>query len=386
MWKTFFISTLSLRFTSPMTILLSVFAFFVLLSVLIFIHEYGHFFAARRAGIVVEEFGIGIPPRACKLFKNKGTVFSLNWIPFGGFVRLKGENSLDPEERKEAGSFAAASVLARIAVLVAGVFMNIVLALVLFSFVYSAGSMVPRSMSEEEFKSEVEAGLITTVPAVGIAAVAEDDLEYKEVKTGKIIKYIDGLEVTTAQEIIDYATGRDTVTLTLYNRYSDKEAETESLAVSALVNQITLVDVFIITDSSARPFTDGVKFAFRDSWYITVSTVKGLGHLMATIFKEGRVPEGISGPLGIAQLTHSSVQEGWWQYLWLMAVISLSLATLNILPVPPLDGGRLLFVVLEVFTKRQVNRKFELIVNEIGFVLLLLLIVFITFNDFFQLF
>src|SRR3990167_8798679 len=114
-----------------LSVLLSALAFFLLLTVLILFHECGHFFAARKAGVIVEEFGFGLPPRAKTLFFQGGTRFSLNWIPFGGFVRLKGENAITERDRTAPGSFGRASVFARIVILTAGVAMNFLFAIVI---------------------------------------------------------------------------------------------------------------------------------------------------------------------------------------------------------------------------------------------------------------
>ena len=120
-----------------MTLLISALAFFLLLSVLILIHEWGHFAAARKAGVIVDEFGFGLPPRVKTLWTKNGTRFSLNWIPFGGFVRLRGENAVDPDSYAGPGSFAAASVPARVMILCAGVFMNFALAIVILTIGFS---------------------------------------------------------------------------------------------------------------------------------------------------------------------------------------------------------------------------------------------------------
>ena len=115
-------------------------------------------------------------------------------------------------------------------------------------------------------------------------------------------------------------------------------------------------------------------------------TVKGIGHLVSSLVTRATVPEGITGIVGIAQLTHTSVQEGFMTYLRLVALLSLSLAALNILPFPALDGGRLLFVLIEVIARRPINRRFEVTTNAVGFGLLLLLIGLITYHDIARLF
>jgi regulator of sigma E protease len=130
-----------------------------------------------------------------------------------------------------------------------------------------------------------------------------------------------------------------------------------------------------------RSVFESFTLALRESWIMTVQTVKGIGQLFLSLAVRGTVPEGITGIVGIAQLTHVSVQQGFMTYLRLVALLSLSLAILNILPFPALDGGRLLFVVAEGISRRPVNRRFELATNAAGFMFLILLIVLITFYD-----
>ncbi|MDP7645938.1 MAG: site-2 protease family protein [Candidatus Peribacteraceae bacterium] len=143
-----------------MTVLLSVVAFLLLLTVLILIHEWGHFTAARLSGVTVEEFGLGLPPRARKLWKSKGTVFSLNWIPFGGFVRLKGENAITNKERTSKGSFGSVAIWKRVVILSAGVFMNLLLAIVILTIGFSVGKWIPTYTTLEAMELSAQKGII----------------------------------------------------------------------------------------------------------------------------------------------------------------------------------------------------------------------------------
>jgi regulator of sigma E protease len=135
-----------------------------------------------------------------------------------------------------------------------------------------------------------------------------------------------------------------------------------------------------------RGLFSAIALALRESWVMMDQTVKGIGQLVSSLVTRATVPEGITGIVGIAQLTHASVQEGFMTYLRLVALLSLSLAALNILPFPALDGGRLLFVLIEVIGRRPINRRFEVTTNAIGFGLLLLLIGLITYHDIARLF
>lgn len=370
-----------------MTVLLSALAFFLLLSVLVIIHEFGHFYAARKSKVVVEEFGFGLPPQAKKLFKQGGTVFSLNWIPFGGFVRLRGENALTEKDRTAPGSFGAASIPARIIILVAGVFMNFILAIFLLTIGFSAGRWIPTYFTVEDMQAAAERGEITMQLGVAIEEVmVGGSAEASNVPAKSIITKVDGEAVTVPEDVSRLQEGKTRVT---YSILSGDELTNEQEITVPLIDGKTGVLLSAFPRELSAP-KRGIAKAFvlslRESKIMTVQTVFGIGGLFKSLAQTGKVPEGISGIVGIAQLTHASVQEGFMTYLRLVALLSLSLAILNILPFPALDGGRLLFVLAEAISRRPVNRRFELITNAMGFSLLIVLILVITFYDIIRLF
>ncbi|TSC98274.1 MAG: regulator of sigma E protease [Candidatus Peregrinibacteria bacterium Greene1014_49] len=369
------------------TVLLSAVAFLLLLSVLILIHEFGHFAAARKAGVEVEEFGFGLPPRARTLFSQGKTQFSLNWIPFGGFVRLKGENAMDEKERRSTGSFAAASVPARVAILVAGVFMNFILAIVLLTIGFSVGRWVPTYVSLEEMEAAALRGEIHLKLGVIVESVVEGgNAASAGVPSRSIIAAIDGQPVTHPAEVAAIQQGKTKATYLL--KIGEGFREEKSIEVSLTEGKSgVIVAAYPIELSAPAPGILGaVGLALRESWVMMQQTVIGIGKLGMSLFTSGKVPEGITGIVGIAQLTHASVQQGFMTYLRLVALLSLSLAALNILPFPALDGGRLLFVMAEVITRRPVNRRFEVTTNAVGFGFLILLIGLITYHDIARLF
>lgn len=370
-----------------MTLLLSAVAFLVLLSLLIMIHEFGHFSAARRAGVIVEEFGFGLPPRAKTLFTQGGTRFTLNWIPFGGFVRLKGENAMNEKERKAKGSFGAASYLDRITILVAGVFMNFVLAIVLLTVGFSMGRWIPTYLTLEDMQAADAAGVIHLDMAVLIDEVQpEGAAAAAGVPAKSLLIAIDGVALTDPAHVVTLQEGKDRVTYTLMT--GEKFAEEQMIEVQPRDGKTGVVVGAFARELSAplRNVWDAFLLSLRESRVMMVQTVIGIGTLFTSLVSSGRVPDGITGIVGIAQLTHASVQAGFMTYLRLVALLSLSLAVLNILPFPALDGGRLLFVLTEMITNRPLNRRFEMATNAIGFSVLLLLIVLITFHDIISLF
>lgn len=369
------------------SILLSALAFILLLSLLVMIHEWGHFAAARKAKVVVEEFGFGLPPRAKTLFTQKGTDFTLNWIPFGGFVRLKGENALHETERTSKGSFGAASIPARIVILCAGVFMNFVLAVVLLTIGFWVGHWVPTYLSIEDMQQAANRGVISMELGVIIEDVISGGPAAKiGIPERSIVVSVNGIPIQSPEEIQRIQEGTDSATYKVLvgENFSTEETYTLNLEDGKAGVHIALYPIEL--SAPERSLWQSTLLAFRESRIMTQQTVLGIGGLFTSLAHSGRVPEGITGLVGIAQLTHASVQDGFMTYLRLVALLSLSLAVLNILPFPALDGGRLVFVLAEFVSRRPVNRRFELIVNGVGFLFLLSVIFIITFFDIVRLF
>lgn len=371
-----------------MTVLISALAFLLLLSFLVLIHEAGHYVAARWAGVIVEEFGFGLPPRATTLFHTGSTRFSLNWIPFGGFVRLQGENATDGGDRRASGSFAHASIPARVIILVAGVTMNFLFAIVIFTVGFSVWRWIPTYMTVEQMKAAAEHGEISLSPGVHIATVqAGGTAAAARVPVPSTLLAVDDVPVFVPTDVIDAQAGKQSVTYTLRTDAAMPLSKDVTMKVYVREGKTGIEIEFSPTATSPkRSVARAVLLSFREAKVTTVQTVLGISQLFHSLAWRGTVPEGITGIVGIAQLTHSSVQAGWMAYLRLMAVLSLSLAILNILPFPSLDGGRLLFVLIEGIVQRPAPRRFELIVNTVGFLTLILLIVLVTFNDIWKLF
>lgn len=369
-----------------MTVLVSALAFFFLITGLILIHELGHFFMARKAGVEVEEFGFGLPPRAKTVFTWRGTAFTLNWIPFGGFVRLKGENG-DDSERMAPGSFARASILSRSLILIAGVAMNFLLAFLIFLFGFSAGKWIPTYLSLEDMEAAADRGEINMDLGVLIDDVlAGGGAEDAGIAKGSLLVSIDGQPVERAEDVMRLQQGKSRVT---YAYTSGMNSTGATLTTAVVVEEgktgVYLRTVPVHVSAPARSFVDSVSLSARETGLVTSQTVVGIAKLFTSLAQRGQVPEGVTGIVGIAQLTYTSVQEGFMVYLRLVALLSLSLAVLNILPFPALDGGRLLFVLSEIFIK-QGSRRVEIITNTVGFGILLFVILLVTLYDVFRLF
>jgi regulator of sigma E protease len=368
--------------------LLSGLAFLILLTLLVLVHECGHFLVARLTRVTVEEFGFGLPPRVRGLFTWKKTLFSLNWIPFGGFVRLQGENSIDPDERKRQGSFAAASIPARIGILVAGVTMNLLIALLLFTMGFWFWQWVPTYLNADALRASEARGEVQVEWALSISNVLPDTPAMTAgVRRGDILVAIDHERVHDAEKVLALQQGKKQVMYTLLSggdalTTSEDEYTEERDVMVSLVDGKAGVELSVfaltLTGSADRSFFAGLLLAFRETWTVMTGTIEGVGRLINSLVME---PGDIAGIVGIAQLTHTSVQLGFMKYLRLVALLSLSLAVLNILPFPALDGGRLLFVFYELVARKPVNRRFEVVTNGVGIALIMILMIAVTWND-----
>lgn len=373
-----------------MTFLISALAFFFLITGLILIHEFGHFIVARKSKVEVEEFGFGLPPRAVSLFTWGRTVFTLNWIPFGGFVRLKGENMDEPDADRK-GSFSAAPIHARCLILVAGVGMNFLLAFVIFVFGFSVGQWIPtypptpdavdRAVAMGEIsRSDESVFLIADVVAGSGAARAG-------IPAGSILEAIDGREIALWKDdgVSEYQAGKTKVEYTVLTGEKHDQRKTVTVELEDGKAGIGLSVFPKHLSAPRRGLLSAIRIAAREVKVVTVQTIAGIANLFMSLAQTGRVPEGVTGIVGIAQLTYTSVQAGFMVYLRLVALLSLSLAILNILPFPALDGGRLLFVLAETVFRTK-DRRFEMITNTVGFVILIGVILLVTFFDVLRLF
>lgn len=337
------------------------------LSLLIFIHELGHFLVAKRFGLYVEEFGFGFPP---KLFswKRGETVYSVNLLPFGGFVKIYGERSdvslLDigkekqiPQER----SFAVQNVYRRAAIIVAGVIMNFLMGWVILSAIFVIGA-----------QGYVVVTQVTPDSPAALAGFLPGDQFVDFEKSANFIAFVKesrGREISFA---VLRSGERITVTATPdVNPPEGRGALGVALADSGIPKYDLLQSVW-----------EGLKQATL----ITGKIFESLGTLIVGIFTGTNVLKQFVGPVGIVQVASDTAHVG-FIYLWqLIALISLNLAVLNVLPFPALDGGRLFFLIIEKLKGSPISPKKEMIANAIGMALLLLLMVVITVRDVARLF
>jgi len=368
-------------------IFLAIIAFIIIFSLLVLVHEWGHFTMARRAGIKVEEFGIGMPPRAKKLFKDKkGTIYSLNWVPFGGFVRLYGEDSVDPKILKDKKSFASKSILQRSSVVVAGVFMNFVLAWVLITIGFMVG-MKPFLVTQEDVQKGIESGIVQAQTILYVHEVeAGRSISEAGLSAGDYILSVNGVEVTEEMDL-SRIIRPNALTTILYIRDNTENILEVKADEAGKVGMTISTENYVSDVKEVRyPFYQAPVKAIQEIGRLSVLTVKMIGTVVVSVVAKFTVPEGVAGPVGIAKLTHTFTQQGFMALVQFTALLSISLGVINIMPFPALDGGRFLFIIFEVITRRRANAKMEAVVHTVGFALLMLLILFITWNDIVNLF
>ena len=370
--------------------------FIVTLLILVVIHELGHFLVAKKFNIKVEEFGFGIPPRAWG--KKVGeTLVSINWLPFGGFVRLLGEDL--PAGRLANGkfiedprSFAAQTVGKRMAVVVAGVLMNLFLAWLLFYIVlgFQGFKLQLPLIVEHQFLGVTQKNE-TAVIVQGV--MPGSPAEVAGLHSGEKIKKINGLEIKTNAELIEKtkkAAGEE-IQLTISNLKNNNQREVtliprENPPKGEGPLGVSLAQFQIANLQYETPMQKVLAGPVHSINIIAYSG-KIIGLLVGESFKTGKlepVSQTVAGPVGITNVVNSILTESkdpLLPYLDFVAALSLNLAVFNVLPIPALDGGRLFFLMYEAVTRRKVKAEVEKWIHTIGMVLLLSLMLLITFSD-----
>jgi len=350
---------------------------------LILVHEWGHFKVARRNGVEVEEFGLFFPPRAKVLKKKNGTAYTLNWVPLGGFVKLKGENDAD----RRPGSFGAASTWVKAKIMLAGVGMNLLVAFGILTVLALIG--MPKLL-DNQFTVASDTKIVQNEVLIGYIAEDSPAAEAGLQRGDQLIAF-DGQPVTTASELPEATQQHAGETITVTYR---RDGETRNQQV----------DLLTTAEVEASKSTDTPKGYFgvspteytlqRSTWsapivgagllaQFTGATFQGLGTAISSLFQGDTTTasEQVSGPVGIFVVMRDGSILGFEFMLLVVAIISLSLAIMNALPIPALDGGRLFVLLVSRALKKPLTPRVEEAIHGAGFVFLLGLIILVSVVD-----
>lgn len=350
--------------------------FIGILSALILIHEGGHFFAAKRAGLLVHEFGIGFPPR---LYAKKfgETEYSINLLPFGGFVRIEGEDGQKGESgQKKSRSFADQPLMTKLWILLAGVAMNWILAALLFGGLQIIGAPISVPDNETIAGARVTVTTVRDETPAAVAGLSIGDTITALAVDGKITAINHIFEVQQFME----AHGDRTVTMTLLRNTTERTVSITPRANPPKGEGPIGVALIRVATVQYPWYEAGVRGVFL-AGSLTISLVEGFVETIRTLIVEGRAVDGLAGPIGIAYITGEIRSLGPLFLINFIAILSLNLAILNAIPFPALDGGRAVIAIMERLRGRTLSLEILGRVNAAGFIVLLILIVAITIRD-----
>jgi regulator of sigma E protease len=366
---------------------MNIIIFFIILLVLVLVHEFGHFFTAKKFGIRVDEFGFGFPP---KIFGKKfgETEYSLNLLPIGGFVKIFGEN---PDDENTNGpdrerSFVHKAKWKQAIVLFAGVFMNFLLAWVLFSIGFMSG--LPTSVGSEPAGYELSNVNLTVVsvspesPAMMVGLKSGD----KIISVKNSISFLKEINPETLKSFIVLNPNEEIEIEYLRG----KDENIHNVKVTPVLNSTgsePMIGIAMDMIGMAKlPLFTAFKEGMALTWFVTKGTALGLYTLIADGIRGHGSFASITGPVGMVGIVGDAYEFGFVYLLSFAALISVNLAIINLLPFPALDGGRLFFLLIEKIKGSRLNPKFANTANIIGFGILVLLMIVVTFHDVVKLF
>jgi len=359
-----------------MGILISIISLIVILLIIVIVHEWGHFKAARMFGIRVDEFGFGFPP---KIWGKKvgDTEYTVNWIPLGGFVKIFGESR---EGEGEPDSFVSKPIWQRMVVIMGGVFMNWVLAFVLLTIGFWYG--LPQEVTSANIDRARDVSVAITQVSSGSPA------ENAGIKLGDSISSLsfgeESVSVSTIEDVQSFISSNKGNEITVNLKRGDEELRIPVVPETKVVGDeektmigVGLANLGIVSSPWYLAPIDGLK----TTWHITVVFIAAFYDIIKNLIFTGSAGVDLSGPVGIGVMTYQFSQLGFSYLLQFTAILSLNLFILNALPIPALDGGRFLFLVIEAIKGSPVSKKVEMAFQTAGVVILILLMVLVTIKD-----
>lgn len=347
-----------------------------ILVVLIVVHELGHFLAAKLFRVRVEEFGVGYPPRAISFGTWGGTEYTLNWIPFGGFVRLWGDEG---EAQHGRGSFVDANRGVQAAILIAGVAANAVLGWALFTAAYTAG--IPRVVADPQPGDDSRLMVADVVPGSPADAAG--------IRSGDRIVAVfdeeDAVGHLAPAAVSDFIAARagENVSVTFVHAGATTTANVipAHAVIPDSAGRPALGVALVSVSDSALPLSAASWAALGSTRNAATSILSGLGAMAHKALQGSPNISDIVGPIGLVQVVDDAADSGWGNVLALAGFISVNLAIINLIPIPALDGGRLFVLGIEAAMRRAAPRLALQLLNVAGVGLIILVMVAVTYND-----
>ncbi len=372
-------------------IITTIILFLLILGVIVFFHELGHFMMAKLYGVKVEEFALGFPPKIFGIKKGE-TEYRLNWVPLGGYCKIVGE---DGEEKNNPRSFGSKSIFQRFQIISAGVLMNFFLAFVIFSFIFMIG--FPQDITGKDLSiirasdnsgqasviiDEENAKSVKDIKVQVSEIVKDSPADKAEIKIGDTIIKANETKINSIEDLQNYTQenlgepialsiirGKESFTKEIIPRDNypeDEGAMGVSLAQTAVVSY---------------SFLEAIKQGFEYTVHLTIFIIMAFASIIWGLVTTGKTVAEVSGPVGIAVMTQQAAAMGFLTVLNFTALISVNLAIINALPLPALDGGRMVFLLVEKIKGSPLNQQWEAKANNVGFMLLMGLMVLVTFKD-----
>ncbi len=373
--------------------LLTLVVFIIILGLLVFAHEFGHFIVARKMGVKAEEFGFGFPPRAVGVqrknngkwrlvlgnkpvsnYEDGGTIYSLNWVPLGGFVKIKGEGG---EFHHDEDSFASKKIWQRAAMLSAGVLMNVVAAVIILSVGFTIG--LPRAIDEENLSPYAK---IKNQHLEFVEILKDSPAAAADFAIGDIVFKVDGKEMVRGGEFSDYLKSKLNAPVVLEVKRNGEIFKNEIAPIILSETGEPGIGVgFLEIGNISYSLPLSVWNGFTETGFYIKEIVRAAFDIIGNLIVGEKVSVDIAGPVGIAVFTGKVARLGFAYLLQFTALLSVNLALINIFPFPALDGGRLFFVAIEWLRRRPVSQRIENFTHNVGFALLMLLVIVVTYHD-----
>lgn len=341
--------------------ILSIITFILMLGILVFVHEFGHFITAKKSGVHIYEFAIGMGPVIKTIEGKDGIKYSIRALPIGGFVQMAGEVYEDDDTKKipKEKFMCNKPWWNRLIILCAGVFNNFILAIILLFFLALTNDVAR------------VAPVIDKVTPETPAAVAG-------LKKGDRIVSVEGTKTSSWDKVVLLLSiDEDRTDYDVVIKRNGKEKKVELKVEVKEKDGVKSKVLGVNMGSNGRGFTKSLRYAFEKFY----ATLDQMAYTVGSLFTGKISINALSGPVGIFEVVDKKREQGFAEIVYLTAYLSINLGLMNILPIPALDGGHVLFVLIELITRKKVNEKFESIATTIFFVLLMLLMLYVTIHD-----